>query len=118
MRYPPTLYTDRTDAGQKLGQELLGLELQNAVVVAVPSGGVPVGAELARILGAALDIIIARKIQFPWTTEAGFGAVVSDGTAYLGPQSQRLPPEVVERLAHLVRHAHGQGLAEGLARTR
>jgi putative phosphoribosyl transferase len=96
MHYPPTLYRDRTEAGQKLGQELQGLELENAVVVAVPSGGVPVGAELARILGAPLDIIIARKIQLPWTTEAGFGAVVSDGTAYLGPQSRRLPREVVK----------------------
>jgi putative phosphoribosyl transferase len=96
MLYPPTLYRDRTEAGQRLGQELLGLELETAVVIAIPSGGVPVGAELARILDAPLDIIIARKIQFPWTTEAGFGAVVSDGTAYLGPQSQRLPRQVLE----------------------
>lgn len=96
MLYPPTLYRDRTEAGQRLGQELQGLELENAVVVAIPAGGVPVGAELARILGAPLDIIIARKIQFPWTTEAGFGAVVSDGTAYLGPHSRNLPRQVVE----------------------
>jgi putative phosphoribosyl transferase len=96
MLYPPTLYRDRTEAGQRLAQELQGLELENAVVVAIPAGGVPVGAELARILGAPLDIIIARKIQFPWTTEAGFGAVVSDGTAYLGPQSRNLPRQVVE----------------------
>ena len=49
--YPPTLYKDRTEAGQKLGLELQGLELENAVVLAIPAGGVPVGAELARILG-------------------------------------------------------------------
>jgi len=96
MHYPPTLYHDRTDAGKKLGQELQKLELEDPVVLAVPSGGVPVGKEVAEILRAPLDLVIARKIQFPWTTEAGFGAVVSDGTVYLGPYAERLPAEVVQ----------------------
>jgi len=96
MHYPPPLFRDRTEAGEKLGQGLLAVELQDPVVLAIPAGGVPVGAEIARILGAPLNLIIARKIQFPWTTEAGFGAVVSDGTVYLGPHSKTLPREAVE----------------------
>jgi putative phosphoribosyl transferase len=94
--YPPTLFQDRTDAGQKLGQELLAMELKDAVVLAIPAGGVPVAAEAAKKLKAPLDLIIARKIQFPWTTEAGFGAVVSDGTVYLGRHAADLSDEVVQ----------------------
>ncbi len=94
--YPPTLFEDRTDAGQRLGQELLAMDLKDAVILAVPAGGVPVAAEVARKLNAALDLIIARKIQFPWTTEAGFGAVVSDGTVYLGQHAADLSDEVVQ----------------------
>ena len=96
MQYNPTVFRDRIDAGDRLGQRLLELELQNPVVLAVPAGGVPVAKEVARILRAPLDVIIARKIQFPWTTEAGFGAVVADGTVYLGPYAKRLPKAVVE----------------------
>ncbi len=96
MLYNPTLFRDRVEAGDKLGQRLQELQLQHPVVLAIPAGGVPVGKEVARILGAPLDLIIARKIQFPWTTEAGFGAVVADGTIYLGPSAQRLPTAVVD----------------------
>jgi putative phosphoribosyl transferase len=94
--YNPTLFRDRIEAGEKLGQRLRNLQLQDPVVLAVPAGGVPVGKEIARILEAPLDLIIARKIQFPWTTEAGFGAVVADGTIYLGPHAERLPTAVVD----------------------
>jgi putative phosphoribosyl transferase len=96
IHYQPTLFTDRTEAGKQLARQLQELQLENAVVLAIPAGGVPVGREIARSLGAALDLIIARKIQFPWTTEAGFGAVVSDGTVFLGPHSHSLPREVIE----------------------
>lgn len=94
--YPPTLFRDRTEAGQRLGQELLAMKLTDAVVLAIPAGGVPVAAEVAKKLNAPLDLVIARKIQFPWTTEAGFGAVVSDGTVYLGRHAADLSEEVVQ----------------------
>ncbi len=88
--YNPALFKNRIDAGQRLGQRLRDLELQGPVVLAIPAGGVPVAKEVAEALQAPLDLIIARKIQFPWTTEAGFGAVVADGTVYLGPYAERL----------------------------
>ncbi len=96
MLYNPTLFRDRIEAGEKLGQKLQKLQLQRPVVLAIPAGGVPVGKEIARILEAPFDLIIARKIQFPWTTEAGFGAVVADGTIYVGPSAERLPAAVVD----------------------
>lgn len=94
--YPPVLFRDRVDAGKKLGQRLVELDPHNPAVLAIPSGGVPVGIEIASALDAPLDIIIARKIQYPWTTEAGFGAVVSDGTSYVGPGAAALSPEILE----------------------
>lgn len=78
-----------------MGHRLKELNLKNTVILAIPSGGVPVGKEVAKILSSPLDLIVVRKIQFPWTTEAGFGAVAADGTVYLGPQSQVLPQEIV-----------------------
>lgn len=94
--YNPVLFKDRHEGGQKLAQELEKLDLKNPVVLAVPSGGIPVGLKVAKELNCPFDIIIVRKIQFPWTTEAGFGAVASDGTYYLGPAAEELPQEVVK----------------------
>jgi len=50
-----------------------------AIVLALPSGGVPVGTEVAKALNAALDLLIVRKIQIPDNPEAGFGAISPDG---------------------------------------
>jgi len=94
--YNPVLFKDRLQAGQKLGQKLKELKIKNPLVLAIPSGGVPVGKEVATILKAPLSLVIARKIQFPWTTEAGFGAVAADGTLYLGPAAENLPEEIIE----------------------
>lgn len=96
MIYQPTIYQDRTEAGKKLGQKLKKLSLKNSVVLAIPSGGVPVGKEVAQLLSCPLDLIIVRKIQFPWTTEAGFGAVAADGTIYLGPGKRLLNKKTVK----------------------
>lgn len=94
--YNPVLFTNRADAGQKLGQKLKELNLKNPVILAIPSGGVPVGIEVAKILQCPFDLVIARKIQFPWTTEAGFGAVAEDGSTYLKPASKELSQEIID----------------------
>ncbi len=92
----PVLFKDRLEGGWKLAQELKEMHLENPVVLAVPSGGLPVGLEIARALSCPFDLVVVRKIQYPWTTEAGFGAVASDGTLFLGPAARELPPEVIE----------------------
>jgi predicted phosphoribosyltransferase len=76
-------YRDRTHAGEVLGELVAERGLESPVVLAVPNGGVAVGAAVARRLGAPLRLMLVRKLQIPWNTEAGFGAVTWDGTVLL-----------------------------------
>ena len=55
-------FRDRSDAGQQLAAALDGRVEGNAVVLALPRGGVPVAAEVARHLGLPLDVIVVRKL--------------------------------------------------------
>ena len=106
MPHNPTLFRDRADAGRRLADRLVSLELNDPSVLAVPAGGVPVGAQIAQRLSAPLDLIIVRKIRIPWNPEAGFGAVTSGGDALLNP---RLTPVLglndtdIQRLADVAR---------------
>lgn len=67
---------DRQDAGRQLAERLIHLKPKNPVVLALPRGGVPVGAEIAKALGAPLDVLVVRKIGAPGHEELGLGAVV------------------------------------------
>ena len=58
-------YQDRSDAGRRLAKELSEYRGRNAVVLALPRGGVPVAAEVAAALDAPLDLILVRKIGVP-----------------------------------------------------
>jgi putative phosphoribosyl transferase len=69
------VFADRTSAGQRLAALLDCYRGTDVALFAIPAGGVPVAAEIARSLLLPLDLIIVRKIQLPWTTEAGFGAL-------------------------------------------
>lgn len=68
-------------AGRLLAARLLDYRGQAVRVFAIPAGGVPVAAEIALVLEVPLDLVIVRKIQLPWTTEAGFGALNPAGEA-------------------------------------
>ena len=54
-----------------------------AMVLGIPSGGVPVAVEVAGILNLSLDVAVVSKILLPWNTEAGFGAVGFDGSVWI-----------------------------------
>lgn len=74
-------FADRVAAGQLLARRLVREKLPGPlVVVALPRGGVPVGAEVARQLHAPLDVLIVRKIGAPWQRELAVAAVV-DGSS-------------------------------------
>jgi putative phosphoribosyl transferase len=75
------VFADRTDAGRHLAAFLTDYRGTEAALFAIPAGAVPVAAEIARVLALPLDLIIVRKIQLPWTTEAGFGALDPGGQA-------------------------------------
>jgi putative phosphoribosyl transferase len=74
-------YADRAEAGRVLGAQMkeryAGRE--DVIVLALPRGGVPVGAELARAIGAALDVFVVRKLGAPDQPELALGAIASGG---------------------------------------
>ena len=76
-------FRDREDAGRKLAEKLEPYRGVNPFVLAIPHGGIPVAVEVAKGLGACLDVIVVRKIPIPSNTEAGYGAVADDGTILL-----------------------------------
>lgn len=84
------MFADRHDAGRRLAGKLEGYDGQDAVVLALPRGGVPVGAEVARALGAHLDVIVARKIGAPGRPELGVGAIAEGGEPILDERTLRL----------------------------
>ena len=69
-------FIDRHDAGRMLAEALAGKALDHPIVLALPRGGVPVAFEIARALGAEMDLLIVRKIGAPNAPEYGIGAVV------------------------------------------
>lgn len=72
----PTGFRNRADAGRQLVRRLDHLAAEEPIVLALPRGGVVVGYEIARALGAPLDIIAVRKIGAPFQPEFGIGALV------------------------------------------
>lgn len=71
-----TRFANRNEAGRLLAQRLAAMHLANPVVLALPRGGVPVGAEIARALKAPLDLLLVRKIGVPWQPELAVAAVI------------------------------------------
>ena len=80
---------DRADAGRRLAARLAGYRDETPIVLALPRGGVPVGAEVSRALGAPLDIFIARKLGAPGQPELGIGAVAQGGLLVLNERIVR-----------------------------
>lgn len=84
------LFTDRAEAGQELAKRLGHLRRQPTVVLGLPRGGVPVAAEVARALGAPLDVIVVRKLGVPFQPELAMGAVGEDGARVIDPDVLRM----------------------------
>jgi putative phosphoribosyl transferase len=80
-------FRDRRDAGRRLAAELVDLAQERPVIVALPRGGVPVAAEVARALGAPLEILAVLKVGAPGNPELAVGAIAEDGTGVLDPRS-------------------------------
>jgi len=72
-------FLDRSDAGRRLADRMLHLRGADVVVLGLPRGGVPVAAEVARALGAPLDVILVRKLGVPVQPELGMGAIGEGG---------------------------------------
>jgi len=84
-------FLDREDAGRQLAQLLAGRKLYDPLVLAIPRGGVVIGAVLAKELGAELDVVLSRKLRAPQQPELGIGAVAEDGRVHLSTQVRCTP---------------------------
>ncbi|HEX6534599.1 MAG TPA: phosphoribosyltransferase [Gemmatimonadaceae bacterium] len=96
-------FADRREAGRALAAELARYAgRRDLVVLALPRGGVPVAAEVARALGAPMDVFVVRKLGAPGYPELALGAIASGGLRVIDPSMVRLlrvRPEEVERIA-------------------
>jgi putative phosphoribosyl transferase len=85
-------FANRREAGQALAQVLQALGLQHPTVLALPRGGVPVAAEVARVLGAPLDLLMVRKIGAPGQPELAVAAMAALGTGAADSGDERSGP--------------------------
>src|SRR4030088_2821714 len=96
-------FGDRRDAGRFLAERLREYRGRpDVLVLALPRGGVPVGFEVARALGAPLDVLVVRKLGLPGNEELAMGAIASGGVRVLNPdvvEQLRVPEPVIEHVA-------------------
>lgn len=76
-------FRNREEAGRRLAAALQAYGSERPIVLALPRGGVPVAYEIARALGAPLDVWLVRKVGVPWHPELGVGAVAEGGLVHL-----------------------------------
>ena len=110
-RYHEPPFRNRVDAGKLLAEDLGHYQGDDAIVFAIPRGGIPVAVEVAKKLGRKLDIIVSRKIPIPSNPEAGYGAVTEDGAIVLNePMVRQLgfTGEQIEGHAEAVRAEIGR----------
>jgi predicted phosphoribosyltransferase len=82
------MFRDREDAAFRLAKALEGRKLRDPLVLAIPRGGVVLGAVLAQELGAPLEVVLARKLRAPGHPEFAVGAISEDGGVYLNPDAE------------------------------
>jgi putative phosphoribosyl transferase len=100
------IFEDRADAGEHLARSLEQFRGKDAIVLAIPSGGVPVGLAISSHLKLPFDLLIIRKIPIPGNPESGFGAISLEGDMVLNEPMVRmlgLTSEEIEELAGPVR---------------
>src|SRR5215467_1233872 len=97
------LFRDRREAGRRLAQRLARYAgSPDVLVLALPRGGVPVAYEVARALGAPLDVFLVRKLGVPGHEELAFGAIATGGVGLLNKEvvrGLRITPEVIDQVA-------------------
>lgn len=95
------MFQDRTDAGKRLALALSRFKDQNALVLAIPRGGVEVGYQVAHYLNADFSILVARKLPYPDNPEAGFGAIAEDGSIFIFPYIVRtLSTKMIDKVVY------------------
>jgi predicted phosphoribosyltransferase len=86
----------------RLAEALAAYRDQDPLVLAIPRGGVPVAAEVARWLGAELDVVITRKLGVPAEPELAMGALTADGGLYVNQETVTGHEVSAEQLAAVI----------------
>ena len=77
------LFEDRQEAGRRIAKMLARFSQTDAIILAIPRGGIPVAAAAAHRLQLPWGFIVTRKLPVPTNPEAGFGAIAADGSMVL-----------------------------------
>ena len=102
-------YRDRIEAGQVLARHLAAYASRvDALVLALPRGGVPIGVEVARYLNAPLDAFIVRKLGLPENPEVAMGAIASGGGRVLDDEVIEQAGLSPEEIAHITAIEHAE----------
>lgn len=95
-------YANRSEAGRTLARLLESRrDLGDVVVLALPRGGLPVGFEIARALGAPLDVLVVRKLGVPIQPELAMGAIATGGVRFLNDDviyMARIPDDLIQEV--------------------
>jgi predicted phosphoribosyltransferase len=95
-------YEDRCEAGRQLAEKLSTYRgRKDVVVLALPRGGVAVGAEVAKALDLPLDLMLVRKLGAPGDEEFAIGALATGGLRFINDQTVRLlniPPQMLDAI--------------------
>ena len=102
------IFANRADAGRRLAALLMHLGGGPVVVLGLPRGGMPVAREVARALGAPLDVIVVRKLWVPFQPELGMGAVGENGVQVVNPEIILSAGVDPDELATVRAHEHAQ----------
>jgi putative phosphoribosyl transferase len=98
-----TRFRNRTEAGELLAEELTSYaDKPNVIVLALPRGGVPVGAQVARKLNLPFDIFVVRKLGLPGHPELAMGAIAIGGVRVINRDvvdGMRIPELVIDAVA-------------------
>jgi putative phosphoribosyl transferase len=98
-----TQFFDRSEAGQFLAENLSAYaDREDVIVLALPRGGVPVAAEVAKRLNAPLDVFVVRKLGLPGHPELAMGAIASGGARVFNGEvinALRIPDEVIDAVS-------------------
>jgi putative phosphoribosyl transferase len=95
-------FPNRQAAGERLAAALLAYRGTVPLVLAIPRGGVPVAAEVARQLDAELDVVIARKLEVPLEPDLAMGAVTTNGGLYINEYTVARHNVTAEQLAAVI----------------
>lgn len=101
----PAYFADRTDAALQLAESLAAYRGTHPLILAIPRGAVPMGAELARLLEGDLDVVLVHKLSAPWEPEYALGAIAESGWYFISDPTvadeRTLELEKARRLADL-----------------